>query len=34
MSKFKELKKILIWDQFYKVALNTTGPLPEMKHVN
>ncbi len=33
-SKLKELKKIPIWDQFYKVALNIAGPFLEMQHNN
>jgi hypothetical protein len=26
-SEIKDFKSISIWDQFYKVALNTIGPL-------
>jgi type II secretory pathway component HofQ len=33
-SKPIELKSVPIWDQFFKVALDTSGPVPKTKHGN
>jgi hypothetical protein len=33
-SEIEDFKSISIWDQFYKVALNTIGPLLEISNGN
>jgi hypothetical protein len=33
-SNIEELKSILVWDQFYRVALDIAGPLPKTNNGN
>jgi len=34
MSELEDFKNISIWDQFFKVVIDTTRPLLESKHGN